>query len=404
MAQRGAYPADRTAALSGVPMSTVHWWARNDVLVPSISAHKVKLWSYPDLMGLRIIYWLRQTKEVPDGKAVPRTRMPAVRQALAQLAELDLGLWSEDTGPTVRVDRGGNIVVSSQPHAEVVHRQRALDAGDEDLLSVTDPFWAREGSRGPDLKRPRPRLRIVPGKLGGSPHVAHTRLESQALGALAISGLSDAKIYEALPTGRTRRDRRCAGPRASAAREPASGGRCLTKPGERVPRLGRHGDSPAFQIRSCSVLAAASKPTPSWCESIGSDSGSACDLDDWELLVALHQHSVRIGTGCSSRPRAACALNSGSSEPLRTLIQVRKLTPLLATVFRRRSCQSLGPSGLRDLRRYLLERLAPTEAQVLDSQCGEPPGPRRAMAVSAQAVCRSQTGRRPRTSRHEFSG
>jgi uncharacterized protein (DUF433 family) len=199
MAQRGAYPADRAAALSGVPMSTVHWWARNDVLAPSISAQRVKLWSYPDLMGLRIIYWLRQTKEVPDGKAVPRTRMPAVRQALGQLAELDLRLWSEDTGPTVRVDRGGNIVVSSQPDAEVVNRQRALDAGGEELLSVTDPFWAREGSRGPDLKRPRPRLRIVPGKLGGSPHVAHTRLESQALGALATSGLSDAKIYQLYP-------------------------------------------------------------------------------------------------------------------------------------------------------------------------------------------------------------
>lgn len=55
MVQRGAYPADRAAALSGVPVSTVHWWARHDVLVPSISAQRVKLWSYPDLMGLRII-------------------------------------------------------------------------------------------------------------------------------------------------------------------------------------------------------------------------------------------------------------------------------------------------------------------------------------------------------------
>jgi hypothetical protein len=64
-------------------------------------------------MGLRIIYWLRQTKEVPDGKAVPRTHMPAVRQALAQLAELDLRLWTEDTGPTVHVDRGGDS--SSRP-------------------------------------------------------------------------------------------------------------------------------------------------------------------------------------------------------------------------------------------------------------------------------------------------
>ncbi len=38
-------------------------------------------------------------------------------------------------------------------------------------------------------------LRIVPGKLGGSPHVVHTRVESQAIGALAASGLPDDKIY-----------------------------------------------------------------------------------------------------------------------------------------------------------------------------------------------------------------
>ena len=199
MVQRGAYPADRAAALSGVPLSTVHWWARHDVLVPSISAQKIKLWSYPDLMGLRVIYWLRQVKEAPDGVAVPRTAMPAVRRALSQLAELDLRLWSEETGPAVRVDRGGNIIVTSQPDAEAPNRQRALDAGSDDLLSVIDPFRSKEGTRGPDLLRPRPLLRIVPGKLGGSPHVAHTRLESQALGALAASGLSEPKIYQLYP-------------------------------------------------------------------------------------------------------------------------------------------------------------------------------------------------------------
>ena len=42
-------------------------------------------------------------------------------------------------------------------------------------------------------------MRIVPGKLGGSPHVAHTRLESQALGALEASGLGTAKIYRLYP-------------------------------------------------------------------------------------------------------------------------------------------------------------------------------------------------------------
>jgi uncharacterized protein (DUF433 family) len=197
--QRGSYPADRAAALSGVPLSTVHYWSREEILVPSISAQRVKLWSYSDLMGLRIIYWLRQVKEAPDGAEVPRTTMPTVRRALAQLAELDLSLWSEDAGPAVRVDRAGKVIVLDAPDREVDKRQRALPAGEDDLLSVIAPFTAAEGSRGPDLHTPRPRLRIVPGKLGGSPHVVHTRLESQALGALATSGLAQAKIYRLYP-------------------------------------------------------------------------------------------------------------------------------------------------------------------------------------------------------------
>jgi uncharacterized protein (DUF433 family) len=63
------------------------------------------------------------------------------------------------------------------------------------MLDLLAPFASHEGLQGPDLSAPRPRLRIVPGKLGGSPHVVHTRLESQALGALAESGLARAKIY-----------------------------------------------------------------------------------------------------------------------------------------------------------------------------------------------------------------
>ncbi len=196
---RGAYPADRAAALSGVPLSTVHYWARNGVLAPSISARRVKLWAYSDLMGLRTIYWLRQTKATPDGAAVPRTTMPAVRRALEQLSELDLRLWGEDDKPVVAVDRGGTVLVRSGSDREAPHRQRALAAEEGDLLTVMDPFRTLEGSRGPDLHAPRPRLRIVPGKLGGSPHVAHTRLESQALGALASSGLPEAKIYRLYP-------------------------------------------------------------------------------------------------------------------------------------------------------------------------------------------------------------
>ena len=202
--QRGACPADRAAALSGVPLSTVHWWAREEILVPSISARRIKLWSYPDLMGLRIIYWLRHGKTTEEGADVPRTAMPDVRRALGQLRELDLDLWSEDAGPAVAVDRGGNIIITTAtPDPEATFRQRRLAGNADDLLHVLEPFAAREGSRGPDLRAPRPELRIVPGKLGGSPHVVHTRVETEALAALERDRLSVATIaqlYPRLPT------------------------------------------------------------------------------------------------------------------------------------------------------------------------------------------------------------
>ena len=119
MDSTGAYSADRAAALSAVPISTVHYWARTGVLVPSVSPERVKLWSYSDLMGLRMIYWLRRTKEAPDGRDVPRSSMGAVREALAALGRpRRLRLWSEEYGPGVIVDRVGRILIARADHLE----------------------------------------------------------------------------------------------------------------------------------------------------------------------------------------------------------------------------------------------------------------------------------------------
>lgn len=196
MEPRGAYTAERTAALSGVPKSTVHYWSRKGILIPSVSPERVKLWSYGDLMALRTIYWLRQTKRDQSGREVPRTAMKAIRRALREIAALELDLWGEDGAPRVAVDRSGGIVIEHDGQAQRPGGQNILDA---DMLDLLAPFASREGLHGPDLSVPRPQLRIVPGKLGGSPHVVHTRLESRALGALADSGLGQAKIYRLYP-------------------------------------------------------------------------------------------------------------------------------------------------------------------------------------------------------------
>jgi uncharacterized protein (DUF433 family)/DNA-binding transcriptional MerR regulator len=155
----GAYTAERAAALSGVPKSTIHWWARHEILVPSVSAERVKLWSYSDLMGLRVIYWLRQRKATNLGVDIPGTSMPAVRRALDALRDLGAPIWKLGSDHVLFVDGTGEIYLKRPD-------------GVQNL-------------RGPDLVRPRPDLRILPGKLGGSPHVVGTRNETCAIAALA---------------------------------------------------------------------------------------------------------------------------------------------------------------------------------------------------------------------------
>ena len=191
----GAYTADRAAALSGVPKSTIHWWARNEILVPNVSATKVKLWSYADLMSLRVIYWLRQRKTTDRGVDVPRTSMPAVRRALKALRDLDLPLWQAE-GPTLFLDGSGAIYVKrpedgpETPEGQLAHK---------DILDLIAPFTTIEGTRGPDLVRPRPDLRIVPGKVSGSPHVVNTRLETRALASLTADGFGVDGIHRLYP-------------------------------------------------------------------------------------------------------------------------------------------------------------------------------------------------------------
>jgi len=192
---RGSYTADRAAALSGVPRRTVHYWAREGILVPSLSPERVKLWSYSDLLALRTIYWLRQIKASAEGHEVPRTSMVAVRRALSYLRELNLELWTEDMRPTVAVDVQGRVYVETESDLSVPGGQSVLEGK---WLNLLAPFTT-DHTRGPDLREPRPHVRIVPGKLAGSPHVVGTRVETIALAALESRGFDQDRIRQLYP-------------------------------------------------------------------------------------------------------------------------------------------------------------------------------------------------------------
>lgn len=181
----GAYDARRAAALSGVPLSTVYDWARKDVVVPSISAQREKLWSYGDLLTLRLIRWLRIDK--PEAA---RSRMADVRAALERY---ETELWVDDPPDrrraTVAVTADGTIV--HVPRGETVHGQQVVQ---DDLLDLFAPYEA-----GVDLREPSPRLRIAPGRVGGEPHLVGTRLTTRTIAALSARGYPTPLIQELYP-------------------------------------------------------------------------------------------------------------------------------------------------------------------------------------------------------------
>lgn len=192
-AANGCYEANRAAALSGVPKTTVYWWANHGIVVPTVSPVREKLWSYSDLMALRIVSWLRHVKQPDDGQALPASPMPKVRRALLLLDELGLNLWDGDASSSspLLVDGVGEIFVRIGDVVLNVDRQPVLLQ--EGVLGLTAPF--REGGGdGPDLIRPRPHLRIIPSKVTGEPHIEHSRVTTQTVAALAARGFATDQI------------------------------------------------------------------------------------------------------------------------------------------------------------------------------------------------------------------
>ena len=176
----GCYDGHRTAALSGVPVSTIYYWARQGIVIPTVSPNKQKLWSYADLMALRIVYWLRHPKPGRLGE-IPGSQMTQVRETLEELERRDLDIWAENTvqrGSPLRVDQTGRVHLDDGWAAGMSGQLGMLP-----VLDLLGPFEVGD-DHGPDLIRPRSRLRIVPGKVSGEPHFENSRIATRAIAAL----------------------------------------------------------------------------------------------------------------------------------------------------------------------------------------------------------------------------
>lgn len=191
----GCYAARRAAALSGVPVSTVYHWARIGVVEPSVSRVREKLWSYADLMALRIVYWLRHPKEAGT-ESFAASPMPEVRRALARLEEEGADIWE---GPRMS---GSPLLVSSTGKIHIQADDYLIDSLGQSrfntFLDLLGPFDAAS-LRGPDLRQPKPHLRIVPGKCSGEPHLAGTRITTPTIAALVKRKYEETEIARLYP-------------------------------------------------------------------------------------------------------------------------------------------------------------------------------------------------------------
>lgn len=186
---RGVYDAPRAAALAGVPESTLHYWARKGIYRPSISPDpRVRQLSWSDLLTLRVIDWLRRDKGIDEPA---RVSILNIRQALDELDQR--GLDRSQLHEVALVSRQGELFFEI-PEEGTVRAAPGQQGAWGDVLQLVHPYH-----RGPDLLTPRPRLRIIPGKLHGEPHIVNTRIPSAAIYALANAGYSAAQIRDLYP-------------------------------------------------------------------------------------------------------------------------------------------------------------------------------------------------------------
>ncbi len=184
---RGVYDTPQAAALSGVPASTLHYWARTKLYTPSVSpGPRTRLWSWADLLALRAIDWLRKGEE-----ARAKAHVAKIRQALEQLE--DAGYSRDDLSHILVVSDADGELYLQLPGMSV----RAIPGGQgalPDVLNLVAPY-----KNAPDLLQPRPLLRIIPGKLHGEPHIVGTRIPSLTISALDQAGYDVEQIRAMYP-------------------------------------------------------------------------------------------------------------------------------------------------------------------------------------------------------------
>jgi uncharacterized protein (DUF433 family) len=192
---RGRYVAERASQLSGVPLSTLYEWRRNDVYVPDFTLASPAAWSYRDLVFVRLLAWLRQ-----GGMQRPlASQLVGKVRSMAGRGEKIRSLRADRYTLLINEERTSRF--AGQPNMLPFDNIFAL-LSTFDMLEPIDELRARGHHRiwAPHLVTPSRCTRISPYVLAGDPCVEKTRIPTSSIYALREDrGLSSSDIVRLYP-------------------------------------------------------------------------------------------------------------------------------------------------------------------------------------------------------------
>ena len=189
---RGRYPVERAAQLSGIPRSTLYDWRREGIYDPDFPNASPVAWSYRDLVFLRPLAWLRQTRWTrPDAAAA----VAEVRRRAS--AGEQLRYIRADSTALVIGSKPFGLEPSLLPFDDVMSLFARFDLPkpvEELRKGLAGRLWA------PNLVEPSTHTAISPEVLAGEPCVVRTRIPTSTVAALATDrGLSAPDIVRLYP-------------------------------------------------------------------------------------------------------------------------------------------------------------------------------------------------------------
>lgn len=185
---RGQYTAQRASQLAGVPLSTLYHWARESLMVPDYAGRPM-LWSYRDLVFVRLFTFLRSRNHPP--------------QAVSQYIDHVRDAVSRGHGDLRQIHADKRLVLLGDEAFDRLSGAGFLPMLIEylDVFSREEPLTVPELGRsrvwGPNLVRPSHHTEIWPWVMSGDPVIRRSRLPTASLFALNQErGLAPAEIVD----------------------------------------------------------------------------------------------------------------------------------------------------------------------------------------------------------------